>query len=80
MNKSYLSIMNLDFLFLIFFNFYFFLSSSLNCNQLLFLQYIFFSNIQHGDQVTHTCTYSFSSHYHAYWNFLWLNIAMQDIC
>ena len=32
---------------------------------LLFLQYNFFSTVQHGDPVTHTCINSFFSHYHA---------------
>ena len=42
------------------FIFIFFLSSSLNCNQLLFPQYsIFFSTVQHDDPVTHTCMHSF---------------------
>ena len=43
----------------IFFLFLKFFSSSLNCNQLLFPQYIFFSTVQHGDPVTHTCIHFF---------------------
>ena len=33
--------------------------------KLLFPQYSFFSTVQHGDPVTHTCTHSILSHYHA---------------
>ena len=32
---------------------------------LLFPKYNFFSTVQHGDPVTHTCIHSFFSHYHA---------------
>ena len=39
--------------------------SSLLFFKLLFPQYNFFSTIQHDDPVTHTCSHSIFSHYHA---------------
>ena len=48
--------------FILQYKFYFLLK---NFFWLLFPQYKFFSTVQHGDPVIHTCIDSFFSHYHA---------------
>ena len=58
--------MNMGFMYLfIFFSFFFFLILFFSLFFCYFPNTIFFSTVQHGDPVTHTCTHSIFSHYHA---------------